>query len=148
MVNLHKKPSRLLRCCVGTIFIIMGIRVLWKTFVFHGGMTAATIVSLLLFILAYGLFNDHRWALRSSAVMVWIIAIILPVGIFSPFRAGDYMAAGIQPPDVTHTLLWLIPIEIILLAVGFVLDPKKDKLASKAQKHDLSEIMKTTRSAN
>jgi hypothetical protein len=79
MSSLQKKPRGLLQWCVGTIFILLGIRILWIAFIFHRGMTVPMIVSLLLFILAYGLFNNHRWALRSSAVMVWIIAIILPV---------------------------------------------------------------------
>ncbi|MCB2184514.1 MAG: hypothetical protein KQH63_21025 [Desulfobulbaceae bacterium] len=62
---------------------------------------------------------------KITAAAVLFTAIILPVGIFSPFTVSDYMAAGAQPPSIGKTLLWLIPLEVLLLGLVFLLDPKK-----------------------
>jgi len=77
--------------------------------------------------LAFAIFRQYRWALRGAAFIFLMLAIILPVGLFNPFTAGDYFAAGKLPPSVSHTLIWLIPVEILLFAVVFIIDPKKKR---------------------
>ncbi|MBI3756109.1 MAG: hypothetical protein HY265_08125 [Deltaproteobacteria bacterium] len=137
-----EKVSKLTQWCSGAIFIFMGIRFIWNALNSNKSIISSATVSVLLFILAYGLLNNYRWALRSSAFIFLMAAIILPVGIFNPFTAGDYMAAGKQPPDVKHTLLWLIPVEIILLSLVFIIDPKRNRIDSAAQKNNPLESTK------
>jgi len=43
------------------------------------------------------LIRRSRWALRALAAVFVLTAIILPVGIWNPFTAGDYMAGGREP---------------------------------------------------
>ena len=66
-----------------------------------------------------------RLVRRLIAACLLLVAIILPAGLFSPFTAGDYLAAGETPPTIAETLMWLLPLEIVLLALVFVIDPKK-----------------------
>jgi len=106
-------------------FVFSGILVIRMAISSEGSIVPASIVAASLLILAYGLFRQYRWALRISAYAFLVIAIILPGGIFNPFTAGDYMAAGKPPPDVKHTLLWLVPVEALLLAAAFILSPGK-----------------------
>jgi hypothetical protein len=81
----------------------------------------------LLLGLAFGIFRQYRWALRLAAAMCLFVIVLLPIGLFNPFTAGDYMVAGMEPPSVIQTLLWLIPLEALLLAIVFIIDPKKKR---------------------
>lgn len=74
---------------------------------------------------AVAIFRQYRWALRLAAAICLLVAVLLPVGLFNPFTAGDYMAAGREPPSVVQTLLWLIPLEALLLALVCIIDPGK-----------------------
>ena len=120
-----QKPTRLIQLCCGTIFLLLGVRFALSALDSNGSMIITLAIAVFFFILSYGLFKAHRWVLRSSAFMFLMSALVLPIGIFNPFTAGDYLAAGKQPPDVKYTLLWLIPVEILLLAVAYMLDPKR-----------------------
>ena len=77
--------------------------------------------------LAFAIFRQYRWALRLAATICILVAIVLPIGLFNPFTAGDYIAAGSEAPSVIQTLLWLIPLEASLLAIVFIIDPRKKK---------------------
>ena len=66
-----------------------------------------------------------HWIRRLAAFVILLFAIILPVGILNPFTAGDYLAMGETPPTVTDTLVWLIPVEAIILFAVYLIDPKK-----------------------
>lgn len=81
----------------------------------------------LLLGLAFAIFRQYRWALRLAAVICLLVVIFLPIGLFNPFTAGDYMAAGKEPPSVVQTLFWLIPLEALLLAIVFIIDPRKKR---------------------
>ena len=62
---------------------------------------------------------------RLVAFVILLFAIILPVGILNPYTAGDYLAMGETPPTVIGTLVWLIPVEALLLFAVYLIDPKK-----------------------
>ena len=79
------------------------------------------------FGLAYAIYRQYRWALRLIAAILLFVAVLMPVGIFNPFRVGDYMIAGKQTPSEVQTLLWLLPLEILLLAIVFIIDPRKKR---------------------
>ena len=91
------------------------------------GIISHLIVGVLLLGFAFAIFQRYRWALRLAAAICLLVAIFLPAGLFNPFTAGDYMAAGKEPPSVVQTLLWLIPLEALLLAVVFLIDPRKKR---------------------
>ena len=67
-----------------------------------------------------------RMVLGTIQFIILIIALILPLGAFSPFSAGDQILAGGEP-SVAKTLLWLIPLEAILLATVYLLNPISNK---------------------
>ena len=91
------------------------------------GLLRNLIFGALLLGLAFAIFRQYRWALRLAAAICLLVAVLLPIGLFNPFTAGDYMAAGKEPPSVVQTLLWLIPLEALLLAVVFIIDPRKKR---------------------
>lgn len=92
----------------------------------HGTLLNLVFGSLLLG-LSYAIFRQYQWALRFAAAICLLAAILLPIGLFNPFTAGDYMAAGQEPPSVAQTILWLIPLEALLLAIVFIIDPRKKR---------------------
>lgn len=61
------------------------------------------------------------------ALVILLMAIVLPVGVFAPFTAGDYLAMGESPPTVGETLMWFLPVEMALLFAVYLIDPKKAK---------------------
>jgi uncharacterized membrane protein len=91
------------------------------------GILRNLIFGTLLLGLAFAIFRQYRWALRLAAVICLLVVVFLPIGLFNPFTAGDYMAAGKEPPSVVQTLLWLIPLEALLLAIVFIIDPRKKR---------------------
>ena len=116
--------------------IIIGCASLLVLISIHNFFVAATIgqsiiqniiSGSLLFGLAYAIYRQYRWALRLIAAILLLVAVLMPVGIFNPFRVGDYMVAGQQTPSVAQTLLWLIPLEILLLTIVFIIDPIKKR---------------------
>ena len=68
-----------------------------------------------------------RLLLGTIKFIILIIAMVLPVGAFSPFNAGEQILAGGEIPSVGETLLWLIPLEAILLATVYLLSPGNSK---------------------
>jgi hypothetical protein len=75
--------------------------------------------------LAFPIFRQYHWALRFTAAICLLVAIFLPIGLFNPFTAGDYMVSGKEPTSVVQTLLWLIPLEALLLSIVLIIDPRK-----------------------
>lgn len=91
------------------------------------GMLRNLVFGALLLGLALAIFRQYSWALRLAAAIFLLVAVFLPIGLFSPFTVGEYMAAGKGPPSVILTLLWLIPLEVLLLAIVFIIDPRKKR---------------------
>ncbi len=87
---------------------------------------AGLVLSLLALILALGLFQN-RPAARRLAAMLCLLASFAVLSVFSPFAAADAFAAGKQPLDVVESLMWLIPLELSLLASVVILDPRKSE---------------------
>jgi hypothetical protein len=110
------------------LFILFSLRIIWVAIKLERNITTVLIFSVLLIGLAYGLFKQFRWALRSTAFVYLMVAIGLPFAILNPFAVGDYLAAGQEPPNVKESLLWIIPVEILLLAIVYILDPRKIKI--------------------
>jgi len=110
------------------IYICSFLCILISARSFYFAATQGILISLffgiLILGLAFAIYRQYRWALRLVAAICLLVAIVLPIGIFNPFTAGDYIAAGKEPPSITFTLLWLIPLEVLLFAIVFIIDPK------------------------
>jgi len=98
------------------------------------GNTGHVILGIMFSLLAIGIYRQNQWVLRLTAAIFLLIAIILPIGILNPFTAGDYMVSGKEPPSVMLTLLWLIPIDTILLGIVIIIDPIKLKKSKAREK--------------
>jgi hypothetical protein len=82
------------------------------------------VLAVLLLGLAFGVFKDRPLALRTLAFLCVLTALILPFGVINPLAVGDYLAQGRQPPTVEATLLWAVPVDLLLLFVAFLIDPR------------------------
>lgn len=122
-----EKINKVVVLCCAIFFALLGCRIIWLKFVAERGMTSTIILSTLFFLISYGLIRQNRLALRGVAFIFLMLAITLPVGLFNPFTAGDYFAAGNEPPSVSQTLIWLVPVEIFLLSIIYIIDPKHKK---------------------
>ncbi len=109
------------------VFMLFSLRIIWVALVMGRKMTFVLIIAALLSVVSYGLLKRFVWAFRTTALIFLVIAIFLPFGAFDPFAADDYIAAGKQPPEIIDRLLWLVPIEVVLLAAVHILDPRQKK---------------------
>ena len=63
-----------------------------------------------LVILAAGLWRLVAWARLLTVICLWFTVLILPIGVLSPFNAGDMILAGKDPPSPFIIALKLVPI--------------------------------------
>ena len=132
MKDLMRRLRRAVAIGCGLIFSVAAVRIIWIAAIEDRNIFAPVIFALFMLGLAFGLVQQFRWALRTTAALFLLIVIVLPVGLFDPFTAGDYMAAGKEPSSVTTRLFWLIPLEAFLLTIVYILDPTgKTKKAHK-----------------
>lgn len=80
-----------------------------------------------------------RMALRIGAAILLVAAFVLPLGVMNPFTAGDYLAQGQEPPSMASILGWLIPVEIFILAVAWLLDLDPRRLAEDESLSDIGQ---------
>jgi hypothetical protein len=107
--------------------VALAVRGFYEASLQKAGSLGSLVIGTLALGLAYAIIKQYRWALRLTAAILLVAAVILPVGVLNPFTAGDYLAAGKEAPLVTETLLWLIPFEILLLVIVFLIDPGRKK---------------------
>jgi len=107
--------------------VVLAVRGFYEASLQKAGSLASLVLGILTLGLAYVIIKQYRWALRLTAAILLVAAVILPVGVLNPFASGDYLAAGKEAPLVTETLLWLIPFEILLLVIVFLIDPGRKK---------------------
>lgn len=122
--NFMRRVHRPVTIGCALMFSVAAVRIIWVAAVQDRNIFTPVILSLLMFGLAFGLLRQFRWAFRTTAAVVLLNVIVLPAGLFNPFTAGDYVAAGKNPPSVITTLFWLIPLEAFLLTILFILDPR------------------------
>ena len=102
------------------VLVILAARIGWVA-VGRGPDVIALGIAVLLVLLAFQLFRCIRSVMRGFSSCLILIAVVLPVGIFNPFLAGDMMAAGQPPPTGSEILMWLVPTEIFLLVTAHFL---------------------------
>jgi asparagine N-glycosylation enzyme membrane subunit Stt3 len=74
--------------------------------------------------LSIGLFMRWRWAGRGAAFVLVLWAIFIPMGVLNPFVSPDFLLQGTIAP---LKLLWLIPLEVALLGMVWLVDPATRK---------------------
>jgi hypothetical protein len=121
---MKNRLRRITELICSALFLIAAGRCVWVGIVNNRGVLGGAIVLIITLMISYGLFKQYIWALWFTVVLFLLLAVILPVGIFNPFTAGDYFAAGKEPPTIGRTLLWLIPMEALLLSAIYLLDPR------------------------
>ncbi len=128
--RLRKRVGSGIALCCAALFVLVAGRLVWTAAGGGESLPKALVFGLVALGFAVALIRRSRWALRALAAVFVLTAIILPVGIWNPFTAGDYMAGGREPPTVSRTLVWLVPLEVGLLAMAFVVDPSNEKRPS------------------
>ncbi|MDR7132821.1 thiol:disulfide interchange protein [Lysobacter niastensis] len=92
--------------------------VVWVAAATPVGWSVTGVAMAVLFIgISYGLWEDKYWARRLGGIALLGAAILVPLMPFIPYVDRESPALGV-------TLLWLIPVEISLLASAYVLDRK------------------------
>ena len=109
------------------LFVAVSVRGFYEASFQKAGFLGSLVLATLTLGLAYAIIKQYHWALRLTAAVLLVAAVVLPVGVLNPFAAGDYLAAGREAPLVTETLLWLVPVEILLLVIVFLIDPGSKK---------------------
>lgn len=60
-----------------------------------------------------------RFLANLASYIIVLVAVTLAAGAFSPFRLGD--AIGGEQPTIAGTLVWLVPLECLLLWIAHML---------------------------
>ncbi len=92
----------------------MTVAALHQVYVAMGGRLVNACVAAVLIDGVVGITRSLRWGRRIAVAFLWK-SIIIGFGLLSPFRAGDLMAEGIEPPSVTVLALQLAVISAIAL---------------------------------
>ena len=121
----HLRQISIVLCAL--IFALISIRSFYEASLQKPEFLASLLLGGLSLSFAYVIAKQYRWALRLAAAVLLGLAVFLPIGLLAPFTAGDYLSAGKEPPPLTETLLWLIPLEISLLWIVFLIDPGSKK---------------------
>jgi hypothetical protein len=113
-----------LRITVGILAVLQILACLSQLWLAASGRLLNCVISALLLMGAVGLYRRLRWARLISLVFLWFI-IAAALGSMSPFRAGDDLATGIEPPSVTFLILQLAMVCIFALSCIHVLGKYK-----------------------
>ena len=127
MKQLRQQLGQVTIILCSLVCVAVAVRSFYEASLQKAGSLGSLVLGTLALGLAYAIIKQYRWALRLTAAILLVAAVILPVGVLNPFASGDYLAAGKEAPLVTETLLWLIPFEILLLVIAFMIDPGRKK---------------------
>jgi hypothetical protein len=128
MINKLRQQLRqvtIILCSV--LCVVVSVRGFYEAALQKESLLGSLIAGVLALGFAYVIFKQYRWALRLAAGIILAVVVFLPVGLLNPFTAGEYLVAGKEPPPVAETLLWLVPVEILLLAIVFLIDPSRKR---------------------
>jgi len=77
--------------------------------------------------MGYGLWTLRRWARRLMVFLLWFVAVVVPLGVFNPFMAGDMIAETGQAPDWTQLAIWVGFVEALCIALLHVFGKYKSE---------------------
>src|SRR5579885_2590164 len=79
----------------------------------------AVIKDLIVAALGVGLLLGNTFSRRATALLLVLLAIGLPLGYLNPFNASDMMAGQGEAPSVASVMLWMVPLEVVLLFMAW-----------------------------
>lgn len=77
-----------------------------------------------LLALGTGLLRNKIWAQRTTVCLLLLAIFVVTFGVINPFTAGDMMMQG-KDPSLPKMLAWIIPLDIGLLCLAWLLDPPR-----------------------
>ena len=108
-----KAPAEF-RYTVRVVAVLMAAAALHQVYIAMGGRLVNACVAAILIAGVVGIMRSLRWGRRIAVVFLWG-SIIIAFGLLSPFRAGDLLAEGIEPPSLTVLALQFAVISTIAL---------------------------------
>jgi hypothetical protein len=114
-----------LRITVGIVAALQMLACFNQLWLAASGRLLNGVIAAFLLAGAIGLCRRLRWARLISLVFLWGI-IAAAIGSMSPFRAGDDLLAGMEPPSVTFLILQLAMVCAFTLSCMHVLGKYKD----------------------
>lgn len=126
MVTLTVLRRRATLVC-GVLFVLLSAGDFLLMILRHDWSVFSLIEELILAALGVGLLFGNGFARRATALLLVLVAIILPVGYMNPFNASDMLAEQGTAPSVTSILLWMVPLEIFLVFAIWAVDPIRRK---------------------
>ncbi len=111
---------------VGAACIALAGRIVWASINFGLNATRC-VLTVLLVTLGTLLVLRVKRAFRLAGVLALVVFFGLPIGAIDPEAIGDYAAIGREAPTVSEIVLWLVPAELVLLLVAFVLHWREAK---------------------
>jgi hypothetical protein len=122
-----KRFQRFTATVLALLFLLFAGRVLWTVLSLHRSVVGGLVLVSVAASLGVGMLMNRPFALRGGALICVLLALALPIGLFSPFSVGDYLAEGHQPPSVTANLLWMVPLILLLLLTAYIVDPRDSR---------------------
>jgi hypothetical protein len=127
---------RIASTLVGLWFLFIVASNVYRAYQGKTSVVAAVVISLSLGTLAIGLFFMNHYARRVTAALFIFFITIMPIGYINPFNAMDDL--GPNPPNVSSIVLWMVPLEVALLALSWLIDPPRRKQLPKTEPNQLS----------
>jgi hypothetical protein len=140
-IETHSYLNNFVSKICAVLLAVVATKILWSAVSNDRSLLISAIPTISILLLAAGVFIRSRLAQRALVVFLLIAAVVLPIGVFNPFTAGDYLVAGKQPPTINETLIWLVPVEALLIAIIYFLDPRKS--VSNGEQHP-NQMLKRT----
>lgn len=129
MPSLTAIRRRITQACGVLILLLAAFDVL-AMILGHDWSVFVLIKSLVFAALGVGLLLGKVFARRATALLLVLAAIGLPIGYINPFNASDMMAAQGTAPSLGHILLWMVPLEMLLLFTAWAVDPLRRERAA------------------
>jgi hypothetical protein len=122
MPTLPVLRRRITQAC-GVLFLVLALVDLLPMLLGHGWSVFLFIKTLIEAALGVGLLLGNLFARRAAALLLLMVTIGLPIGYINPFNASDMMAGGGTAPSLASILLWMVPLELLLLFIVWAVDP-------------------------
>ncbi len=119
----HPISLRIAVILMSILFLLLTIGQLQR-YVASSGSLLAPSLAILFAAFSYGMLRMTVWARGVAVVLLWLLVVLLIIGIFNPFMASDWMAAG-APPSVATLLAYIIPAEAAIIWMLHILGKYK-----------------------
>jgi hypothetical protein len=121
--------SRELRYTVSAVAIMQTAAAAHQIYVAFSGRLINSILAAILLAGAVGLLRRVRWGRWTAMLFLWT-AIVVSFGALSPFHAGDFIAAGLEPPSLVILGAQFLGVCIVALACLHILGRHKQRFRS------------------